>query len=217
MWHSVERRVHIKQKVAKYIPTDKSLDGFVNIVAGGHGLVEVNTRVRTDEALQRAFGRTACADQSTISDTLNACTEENVTQMGQALQELYRIHSLGYGHNYEEQYQLLDVDLTGMPAGQKGEGVTQGYFRDKKNRRDRQLGRVMATLYDEIVVERLYPGNRQLERSLQGLTVAAEEVLDLNEARRKRTIIRVDGGGGRDADVNWLLARGYQVLLKVKN
>ena len=217
MWHSVERHVHIRQKVVKYIPTDKLLDGFVNILAGGHGLVEVNTRVRTDEALQRAFGRTACADQSTISDTLNACTEENVTQMGQALQELYRIHGLGYGHNYEEQCQLLDVDLTGMPAGQKGEGVTKGYFRDKKNRRGRQLGRVMATLYDEIVVERLYPGNRQLERSLQGLIVAAEEVLDLNEARRKRTIIRVDGGGGRDADVNWLLARGYQVLVKVKN
>lgn len=217
MWGVIERRVHIKQKVIKHIPTDKLLDAFENILAGGHGLVEVNTRVRPDEGLQRAFGRRACADQSTISDTLNACTTENMVQMGEAVEELYQTHGQGYRHNYREQYQLLDVDLTGMPAGRQGEGVTKGYFRDKKIRRGRQLGRVLATLYDEIVIERLYPGNRQLERSLQELVLAAEAALDLDDSRRKRTIIRVDGGGGRDADVNWLLKRGYQVLVKVKN
>ena len=103
-----------------------------------------------------------------------------------------------------------------MPAGRRGEGVTKGYFRDKKIRRGRQLGRVLATLYDEIVVEHLYPGNLQLERSLQELVLAAEVALDLDESRRKRTLIRVDGGGGRDADINWTLERGYQVLVKVK-
>lgn len=217
MWDVVEGHVHIEQKVVRHKPSDKLLDAFIGILAGGHGLVEVNTRVRPDEALQRAFGRTACADQSTISDTLNRCTIENMAQMEQAAKELYRRYGQGYRHNYQEKYQLLDVDLTGMPAGRKGEGVTKGYFRNKKNRRGRQLGRVLATLYDEIVFERLYPGNRQLERSLQGLVLAAEAVLDLDESRRKRTIIRVDGGGGRDADVNWLLKRGYQVLVKVKN
>jgi hypothetical protein len=76
------------------------------------------------------------------------------------------------------------------------------------------LGRVTATLYDEIVVERLYPGNVQLERSLQGLVKAAEDVLEPEE---HRTIVRVDGGGGRDADVDWLLRRGYKTMVKVKN
>lgn len=217
MWDAVEQHVHIKQKVIEHTPTDKLLDGFINILAGGHGLVEVNTRVRPDEGLQRAFGRRACADQSTISDTLNVCTTENISQMGNAVMAIYRTLSQGYRHNYQEQYQLLDVDLTGMPAGRQGEGVTKGYFRDKKIRRGRQLGRVLATLYDEIVVERLYPGNRQLERSLQEMVLAAEATLDLDKSRRRRTIIRVDGGGGRDADVNWLLERGYQVLVKVKN
>ena len=189
MWDAVERHVHIKQKVIKHTPTDKLLDGFISILAGGHGLVEVNTRVRPDQGLQQAFGRMACADQSTVSDTLNACTTENMVQMEKALEELYRAHGKGYRHDYRKQYQLLDVDLTGMPAGRQGEAVTKGYFRDKKVRRGRQLGRVYATLYREIVVERLYPGNRQLERSLQELVLAAEAVLDLDESRRKRTII----------------------------
>jgi hypothetical protein len=49
--------VQIRQKVIKHKPLDKLLDAFINILAGGHGMVEVNTRVRPDEALQRAFGR----------------------------------------------------------------------------------------------------------------------------------------------------------------
>ncbi len=217
IWDTVEHFVHIMQKVIRHAPTDKLLDASINILDGGHGLVEVNKRVRPDEALQRAFGRAACADQSTISDTLNACDEDNVEEMRQALQAIYRTHSQGYRHNYRESWQVLDVDMTGMPAGCQGEGVTKGYFSGRKNRRGRQLGRVLATLYDEIVAERLYPGTTQLERSLQELVMAAEEVLDLDQVRRQRTIIRVDGGGGRDADINWLLDRGYHVLVKVKN
>ena len=217
LWKVVEQRVHIRQKVLKHRPEDKLLDAFINILTGGHGVVEINTRVRSDPAVQRSFGRSSCAEQSVVSDTLNACTPENVVQMRQALLELYRRHSQGYAHSYETVWQVLDVDMTGMPAGRQGEGVTKGFFSDKKNRRGRQLGRVMATLYDEIVTERLYDGKTQLQSSLQPLVLAAEEVLGLNEAQRKQTILRVDGGGGKDDDIDWLLRRGYAVLAKVKN
>ena len=214
IWKRVEDQVQIKQKVIRYTPTDKLLDSFINVLAGGHGIVEVNTRVRPDPGLQRAFGRDGCADQSVVSDTFNACTEENVEQMREAMKLIHRDHSQGYRHNYQKCLQILDIDVTGMPAGRQGEGVTRGYFSGRKGCRGRQLGRVVATLYDEIVVERLYPGKVQLERSLQALVEAAEEVL---KPERHRTIARVDGGGGRDADVNWLLARGYLILIKVKN
>lgn len=217
VWQIVERNVQIIQKVIKHTPLDKLLDALINILAGGHGLVEVNSRVRPDEALQRAFGRESCADQSTISDTLNLCTQDTVEQMRQANQEIYRAHSRGYRHNYEQGLQLLDADTTGMPAGADGEGVTKGFFAGGKNKRGRQLGRVTATDYDEIVVDRLYPGKVQLEQSLQQLIEAAERVLVLDQARRQRTIIRCDGGGGRDADINWLLKRDYLIVTKVKN
>jgi len=217
IWQAIEQKVHIRQKVIKHRPLDKLLDAFVNILAGGRGLVEVNTRIEPDDGLQKAFGREGCADQSTISDTFGVCTQETVGQMREALQEVYRAHSQGYRHPYERCYQVLDVDMSGMPAGSQGEGVTKGYFSGQKNRRGRQLGRVTATLYDEIVVERLYSGKVQLEQSLQSLVLAAEEVLELDEMRRRQTVVRVDGGGGRDEDVNWLLQRGYLVVVKVKN
>jgi hypothetical protein len=29
-------------------------------------------------------------------------------------------HSQGYRHNYQKRWQVLDVDMTGMPAGRQG-------------------------------------------------------------------------------------------------
>lgn len=217
VWDVIGDQVQIQQKVIEHTPLEKLKDAFINIMAGGHGLVEVNTRVRTDRALSAAFGRERCAEQSTVSDTLNACTEENVDGMRVALAKFYQRYGAGYRHHYGKEWQLLDVDMTGMPAGRKGEGVEKGYFPKQKNRRGRQLGRVVATRYAEIVVERLYNGKTQLDRSLQQLVEEAEDVLNLNPGFRKRTIIRVDGGAGSDKDVNWLLNRHYRVLVKVRH
>ena len=48
LWQAVEQQVHIKQKVLRHRPIDKLKDAFINILAGGHGLVETNLRVRSD-------------------------------------------------------------------------------------------------------------------------------------------------------------------------
>src|SRR2546423_3215035 len=106
--------VVMNQKGLKPTPLDKLLGCFINILAGGVSLVEVNTRVRPDRALQRAFGRTACADQSTIRDTLNACTTINVERLRTAVMIIFRRHSQAYQHDDAAEWQLLDVDVTGM-------------------------------------------------------------------------------------------------------
>lgn len=215
IWSVVARHVHIKQKVRTHTPLEKLQDCFVNILAGGHGLVEINTRLRPDPALQRAFGRRTCAEQSTISDTLNACTEENVQQLREALTSLLRQQSRAYRHNYRQRWQLLDIDMTALCAGRLGEGVTKGYFPNRKNARGRQLGRVIATHYDELLTDRLFTGKRQLETSLLELVEATAQTLELDENKRKNTILRIDGGGGSDKNLPALLAQAYQVLIKV--
>ena len=216
-WHVIEERVKIKQKVLKHTPTNKMKDLLINILAGGGGVSDVNNRVRVDVPIQLAFGRSACAEQSTISETLNACTAENVSEFAGALKAIYQKEGQGYRHDYEKSCQVLDIDLSAMVAGKQAEGATKGYFSGHKNRRGRQLGRVVASLYDEIVTEKLYPGTVQLERNLPELIKNAENALDLDETRRKRTILRVDAGGGTDANINFLLERGYFGITKVKN
>lgn len=211
---TIGQYVDIKQKVILDSPLEKMTDGLVTILAGGKGLYEANKRVRSDPALQRAFGRERCAEQSVISQTFNACTGENVNQMNQALTEIYRDHSDGYRHNYQQEWQLMDIDLHGQPCGPKAAFATPGYFAHQRNRRGRQLGRVWATWYNEVVVDQLYSGNTVLPVVLQELVKQAEGVLELELAQRRRTILRIDGHGGSQDDVNWLLERGYQLHTK---
>lgn len=206
--------VQIKQKVVKDTPNQKLLDGLITILAGAHGLVEANKRVRTDPTLQRAFGRKRCAEQSVISETLDACTEENVVQMQQAMRTIYQRHSQGYQHDYEQEWQLLDIDLSGQPCGKKAEFATKAYFAKQRNRRGRQLARVLASWYQEIVLDRIYEGKTILPVVLQELIEASAAVLTLDQAQKERTILRIDGHGGSLADVNWMLNEGYQIHTK---
>ena len=167
-------------------------------------------RLRCDTALQRAFGRPECAEQSVVQETLDACTPENVEQLQQALNELFQQHSATSQHNYQQSLLLMDADLSAMPCGKKAERATPGYFHYEAAQ-GRQLGRVSAAQYGEVVVDQLYPGNRQLNTTLPELITAAEQTLNVDESKRCRTVIRVDAGGGSINDVNWLLKRGYQI------
>ena len=210
----VREGVEIEQKVVKDTPADKLYDAFIAILAGAQGLVQINTLLRADPALQAAIGRERCAEQSVVQDTLDACTPETVAQLEEALDAIYRRHSRGYRHDYGAGYQLLDVDMSGLPCGRKAELASKGYFAKQRNRRGRQLGRVVASRYGEVVVDRIYAGTTQLAAALQPLVAAAERALDLDQGRRERTVLRADAGGGSQADVNWALGRGYQVHVK---
>src|SRR5437660_8485848 len=152
LFEPIRQRVQIAQKTVKDQPIDKIYDGWIAMLAGAHGLVEINSRLRAEPALQAAFGRSRCAEQSVVQQTLDACTPENVQQMEQALDSIYQQHSQGYRHNYVQDWQILDVDMSGMPCGPKAALASKGYFAKQRNRRGRQLGRVLATRDGEVVV-----------------------------------------------------------------
>jgi hypothetical protein len=213
LFESVFEQVKIAQKTVKYTPIEKLIDAEVAMLAGAQGLVEVNKRLRPDRGLQTAFDRTGCAEQSVVQDTLDACTLENVAQLQAGLDRVYRRNGQGYHHDYQQEWQLLDVDMTGRPCGKKAAFATKGYFAKQRNRRGRQEGYLIASHYQEIVAKQLFDGKTQLTKALRPLVEAAEKTLGLeqDEAKRQRTILRVDSGGGSVAEVNWVLKRGYQL------
>lgn len=211
LFEPITQKVKIAQKIVHYSPTEKLQDAFITLLAGAQGMVEINKRLKADTGLQRAFGRTGCAEQSVVQDTLDACTAENVEQMHQAMEGIFRRHSQTYRHDYQLHWQLLDADMTGRPCGKKAKFATKGYFANQRNRRGRQEGYVIGSWYREIVVERLFDGKTQLNNALQPLIEATEQVLELDDRKRQRTILRIDAGGGSADDINWVLRRGYQV------
>ena len=209
IWAPIEEKVDIHQKTLKHTPVQKLFDAFIALLAGAQGLVEINKRVRSDPALQRAFGREACAEQSVVQETLDACTPDNVVQMQQAVDIAFQKHSQACRHDYQANWQLLDIDMTGNPCGRKCEFASKGYFAHQPNRRGRQLGRVLATHSHEIVVDRLFDGKTQLARAFLPLMQAAQKTLDLDAQKCAHTILRVDAGGGTIDDINWALSQGY--------
>jgi len=153
LFDTIKEHVFIKQKTIRHTPIEKLNDAFITILSGAHGLCEINTRLRSNESLQRAFGRSSCAEQSVVQQTLSACTAQNVVEMQLAVDLIFRRHSKAYRHDYRRRWQLLDLDMTGMPCSKRAELSAKGYFSTKGIGYGRQLGRVVATHYQEIVTE----------------------------------------------------------------
>src|SRR5438876_5654151 len=132
IWKPVEDNLIIGQKTVQHTPLQKLQDAFITILAGARGMIEVEKRLRNDRGLQHAFGRDTCAEQSSIQDTLDACTQANIVEMQQAFVEIYQQHRLGYGHDYHS-WQILDADMMGMVCGEKAQFATKGYCAQKRD------------------------------------------------------------------------------------
>ena len=66
VFEPIRAQVHIEQKTVKHTPLDKLYDSFITLLAGAHGLGEINTLLRADprfatclwtKALRGAIGR----------------------------------------------------------------------------------------------------------------------------------------------------------------
>jgi hypothetical protein len=207
-------RVKIAQKSIKHSPTQKLIDALMSILSGCKALYEIDVRVRPDAPLQRAFGRERVADQSTIQRTLNAFTPENVAQLRGAVEAIGHRYSATFSHDFEREMLVVEVDLTGLRASKNSEDSTKGYFSGERNATGRQLLRVSAPQYKEVLFEKLYPGNTTSCEVLKESLKETERFVELDAAKRRRTLIRLDGGFGTDANLNWLCWRGYEFVAK---
>jgi DDE family transposase len=208
----------IKQKTVRHSPTDKLQDGLVSLMLGNQTLYETNTTLAADPALWYAFGRTACADQSQIQRTLAACNTENVVQLQKVNLVLLKKHGRALHHDYATGPLVIDIDLTGLPCSKHYEGATRGYFPNSKfGTTGRQLARATVSQYDEILYQQVFPlntGSAQLEVFKQ-IVGAVWQALDLPAEQKEQVLLRLDGGYGTTEIIDYLLAEGYQFVVKL--
>jgi hypothetical protein len=204
----------------QYSPVDKLLDLLLAILLDCDVVSQINTKLAQQVAVLKAFGREHCADQSTVQRTLSSCDELNVAQLQQALAQIFARHSRTRHHNFHKQPLILDIDLTGLPCSKHYEGSCKGYFADcKPGTTGRQLYRVSASQYNELVYQQVFAGNTPsatLENFKQMLQ-AAFAVLGLKAKHKRRVLIRLDGGFGTGPIINYLLEEGYQFVVKLGN
>ena len=117
--------------------------------------------------------------------------------------------------DFRHDWLRLDINLTALPASEWAEGSEKGYFPQKKNATGRQLARLAAIDYREVLLSQLYPGGQTSLASLEPVVGELQRLLPFTWAERQRTLIRLDARFGDDAHgVSWLLPWGYQVLAK---
>lgn len=124
--------VQLPQKAVDHTPASKLLDVLVSILSGCRAVSQVNTRLRPDTALARAWGRTHFADQSTLSRTLDRFSEQHIQQLRQSTTVLFRRESQTLRHPFSEAWLELDLDLTPLPASKHAEASTKGKISPKK-------------------------------------------------------------------------------------
>jgi hypothetical protein len=92
LFDPIRQHVAMPQKHVLDAPADKRFDALIAVLAGAHGLCEINTRLRCDPVLQRAFGRERRAEQSVVQDTLDAATTDTFRQMLYACDAIFARH-----------------------------------------------------------------------------------------------------------------------------
>jgi Transposase DDE domain group 1 len=213
----VREQVPIRQKTVRYRPIDKLLDALSGILCGAKTIAQNNLTIRTDRAVQRAFGRTCCAEQSTIARTLRACTAENVAQLEKVSWYYLKRYGVTPHHRFHDTRLWVDIDLTPMPIGAKAEGSERTWMGRNRSKTGRKTLRITASQYREILHETLLRGKETAFPALKRALQEVESRLGWTRERRAQIVVRLDGGFGTTEVLNWLLSRGYQVVAKISN
>lgn len=185
------------------------------IVAGGTAMNQLDTILLPDKAVQLAFGLTQWAHSSVVQKTLDACSVHTVTTLQQANEQLYHRYGQAPSQDCSQEYLLLDLEVTGLLAGQQAEESTKGYFAHHQGCCGRQLCRVIATGYHEILCQALLPGNTLSKVTLKPAIRHAVSILADVASCHADLLFRFDAGFGTDQNINWMLTQNFQILGKM--
>ena len=213
----LREQVQVPQKTVRYRPIDKVLDGLLGILCGAKTISQSNVTIRLDPAVQRAFGRTGCAEQSAIARTLQACRAEQVTQLERVSWSYLKRYGQTPHHRFTERPLWVDIDVTPLPIGAMAEGSERTWMGRNRSKTGRKTLRITASAYREILHETLLRGKASAVPALKTALGELETRLGWTRERRQRIVLRLDGGFGTTEVLNWLLSRGYQVVAKISH
>src|ERR687886_24975 len=213
----LREQVCIPPKMVRYRPIEKVLDGLLGILCGAKTISHSNVTIRVDPAVQRAFGRMGCAEQSTIARTLQASTAETVEHLSRVSWYYLKRYGQTPHHRFAERLLWVDVDVTPLPIGAQAEGSERTWMGRNRSKTGRKVLRWTASDYREILHETLLRGKASAVPALKTALKELETRLGWTRERRAQIVLRLDGGFGTTEVLNWLLSRGYQVVTKISH
>jgi hypothetical protein len=99
-------------------------------------MYQSNVTIRVDPVVQRACGRTGCAEQSTIARTLQASTAETIAQLDRVSWYYLKRYGQTPHHRFAERLLWIDVDVTPLLLGAQAEGSERTWMGRNRSRMD---------------------------------------------------------------------------------
>ena len=213
----LQEQVQVPQKTVRYRPIEQVLDGLLGILCGAKTLSQSNSTMRVDPAVQRACGRTGCAEQSTMARTLQASTAETVDHLSRVSWYSRKRSGQPPHHRFAERRLWVDMDVTPLPMGAQAEGSARPWMGRNRSKTGRKTLRCTASDDRAILHETWLRGKASAVPALKAARGARETRLGWTRERRQRMVLRLDGGVGTTDVLNWLLSRGYHVGTKISH
>jgi hypothetical protein len=127
----IRSRLQFPEQMHTDRPYDALLTLLVSMLAGCRSVSQINTAIRPDPVLARAWGQEHFAEQSTIARVLDQCREAQISQLQAGVEAIFRWISQTAQHDWNQPL-WVDIDLTALPTSARAEGSTKGYFSEKK-------------------------------------------------------------------------------------
>src|SRR5437660_3634425 len=189
----LQEQGQIPQKTVRYRPIDKLLDGLLGILCGAKTISQSNVTIRVDPAVQRACGRTGCAEQSTIARTLQASTAETVAQLSPVSWYYLTRYGQTPHHRFAERLLWGDVDVPPLPIGAQAEGSDRTWMGRNRSKTGRKTLRCTASDYRAILHETLLRGKASAVPAFKTALGELETRLGWTREQRQRIISKIRG------------------------
>lgn len=191
-------RVPVPQRARQFAPQTKLVEFLAGIMSGIEHLEDLNDGPRPlvkDPVVAQAWGQIGFAHYSSVSRTLEACTDETVAAVEQAINEFSRPFVASVVHDLLRRGEALvyDFDLTGQAVSSTSTtypGVAFGWMNDRI-KLGYQLARVCLSPQPQ---ERLWlagfhhPGDTVSATCLRELVHAAEAQTQVRPRRRTELV-----------------------------
>ena len=120
----------ISLKTRDHTPGEKLSAAFLLVLAGYPSLYLLNTTLRADPSLARAWHCDSFAEQSGVSRLLDACTPDVLNALQDVSFAFWWQHSQLPQHDWRQRL-FVDLDLSPLPASPQAEASTKGYLGKK--------------------------------------------------------------------------------------
>ena len=194
--------------------SSKLEDLVVCLMTGVGSLRQVDEGVRKDPGLAWALGRDSLADQSLLSQTLDAFDEKSLAKLRSNIVRLLIEESQTLWRIDHQRETILDLDMTDLPCSRRCQGAMKGRTTARRGTTVRQLSLVYNHRYREPLDIFLHAGNVPSAGPLEEIVQYLEDAYGWARSLRQNIVWRLDAGYGSDKKLWWLMRRGYRVVAK---